>query len=73
MERLELLEEFNKKGVCVRRTLNGHELSPDTEPSAVIFRNVTNLTQKFFLTPQEAQHRYGFAPSNRKKGKKRPC
>lgn len=69
MEKLELLEEFNKQGVCVRRTLNGHELSPDTEPSAIIFANVQSITQKFFLSPEEAKHKYGFAPSPKNRPK----
>lgn len=57
-EYLELVEEFNEKGVCIRRTINGCELPPDTEPSVVIFKNLKNVVQKKYMTPEEVKNRY---------------
>lgn len=57
-QKIEIVEEYNQEGVCVRRTANGIELPADTEPSAVIFMDVSSLTQKFYMTPEEAKHRF---------------
>ena len=55
---IELLEEYNEKGVCIKKTINGFEFPPDKEPSAVLLRNVKTLTQKFYLTKEEAKEIY---------------
>jgi len=65
-ERIELLEEYNPEGICVKRTINGFELPTDKEPSVAIFKNISSITQKFYLTREEAEHKYGFIPSKYK-------
>lgn len=52
---IDLFEEYNQEGVVVRRTLNGIEVSPDKEPSVVIFRNCRSVTTKKFMTPKEVE------------------
>lgn len=59
IDKLELLEEYNLKGVCIKRTINGVDLPADKDPSIAIFKNVSSITQKFYLTPEEAKNRYG--------------
>jgi len=58
-ETLEMIEEYNSNGVCVKRTINGFDLPPDKEPSVVIFRNLKSITQKFYMTKEEARQRFG--------------
>lgn len=60
---LEMVEEYNPEGVCIKRTINGYELPPDTEPSVVIFKELSSVTQKFYMTPEEAKHRFGYLAS----------
>jgi len=57
-EKLEMFEEYNKDGVCIKRTINGHELPADTEPSIQIFNGCSSITQKFYMTPEEAKERF---------------
>lgn len=59
METVELIEEYDSNGVCVKRSINGHELPADTEPSIQIFKNVSSVTQKFYLTKEEVKQRWG--------------
>ena len=59
-EKLELVEEYNQQGVCVRRTINGHELPADKEPSVVIFKNVESISQKFYSTTEETKQRHDY-------------
>ena len=56
---LELYEEYNQDGVCIRRTINGIDLPADTEPSIQILVNCTALTQKKYMTKEEVRHIYG--------------
>ena len=56
---LELYEEYNQAGVCVKRTINGIDLPADTEPSVQIFKECTSLTQKKYMTKEEVKHIYG--------------
>lgn len=60
----ELVEEYNREGVCVKRTINGYELPPDVLPSVQIFVDRTSLTHKFYMTPEETKHKYGYLPIN---------
>ena len=60
MKLLELKEEYNKEGICVRRTINGYELPPDKQPSVIILKNLTSVSQKFYLTEKEAEVRFGY-------------
>ena len=62
---LEMIEEYNPEGVCIKRTINGYDLPPDTEPSIAIFKNLSSVTQKFYMTPEEAKHRFGYVNSNK--------
>jgi len=57
---LEMLEEYNPQGVCIKRSINGYSLPADKTPSVVIFKNVKSLTQKFYLTKEEAKLRYNY-------------
>lgn len=59
MDRLEMTEEYNEKGICVKRSINGHELPADTEPSVVILKNLTSVNQKMLLTKEEVKNIYG--------------
>lgn len=58
MEMVELFEEYNEKGVCVKRTINGIEIPADTEPSIEILMNCRSITHKRFMTPKEAKELY---------------
>jgi hypothetical protein len=58
MEKLEMIEEYNKDGICVKRTINGYDLQSDTEPSIQIFKACSSISRKFFLTPEEVKERY---------------
>lgn len=60
MNKLEMFEEYNKDGVCIRRTINGYELPPDTEPSIQIFKECSSMTQKFYMTEEEAKERFNY-------------
>lgn len=60
METLDLIEEYNPEGVCIRRTINGYELPSDTEPSIQIFRQLNSVTTKKYLTKEEAKHIYNY-------------
>lgn len=57
---LELVEEYNPQGICIKRTINGFELPPDKEPSIAIFKDFSSLTQKFYMTEQEAKERFNY-------------
>lgn len=59
MEIYELYEEYNRDGVCTKRTINGFELPHDTEPSVQILTNVDCISQKRYLTKEEVKQRYG--------------
>ena len=65
-DKIELLEEYNEKGICVKRTINGFELPADKEPSVVFFGDVKTLTQKSYLTKEEAKERYRLTSLNNK-------
>lgn len=56
---LVLTETYNPNGVCVERNVNGYPLSPDTEPSVVIWQNCDWMTRKSYMTPEEVKNRYG--------------
>lgn len=56
---LELYEEYNQDGVCVKRTVNGIALSADIEPSVQILKECAWLTQKKFMTREEVKNIYG--------------
>ena len=57
---LELVEEYNQLGICIKRSINGVNLPSDTKPSVVILKNITSITQKFYLTQEEAKEKYGY-------------
>lgn len=61
MDKLEMIEEYNKDGVCVKRTINGYELPADTEPSIQIFNRCSSIAQKFYMTPKEAQEKFNLS------------
>lgn len=63
MDKLEMVEKYNKDGVCISRTINGFELPTDTEPSVQIFKNLESVTQNFYMTPREAQERFNYSPN----------
>jgi hypothetical protein len=55
-ELFEMILEYNKDGVCIKRTINGYELPPDTEPTIQILKNCYSITRKFYLTEKESEH-----------------
>lgn len=57
-EVLEMIEEYNKDGICIKRTVNGFELPADTEPSVQIFKNLHSVSQEFYMTKEEFNNKY---------------
>jgi hypothetical protein len=57
---IELFEEFDNDGVCIKRTANGIELPTDIEPSMYIdLEKISSVSQKFFMTKAHFEQRYG--------------
>ena len=63
MNTLDLIEEYNQEGVCIKRTINGFDLPSDTEPSIQIFRNLNSITTKKYMSKEEAEYIYGYKPT----------
>ena len=64
--KLEMIEKYNEKGVCIERSINGYKLEPDTEPSIQIFKNISSIEQHFFLTPEQARQTYNYKLNNKR-------
>lgn len=57
MQKVEITETYNKDGVCVKRTANGVELEPDTQPSVVFLnKDFIEITRKTLMTEEEFKH-----------------
>ena len=63
-EFIELIEYYDKNGICTERTANGIDLPPDTEPSIVILKDdvnwakVNRVKQKTLITMEEFEKRF---------------
>lgn len=60
-EILEIIEEYNQDGICIKRTINCLELPPDKEPSIKIFVDLCTgtITQKFYMSKNQVKNKFG--------------
>ncbi len=55
---LQIVEEYNKDGICIKRTINGYKLPADKEPSIQIWKNCSSITQKFYMSKEDVKNKY---------------
>jgi hypothetical protein len=58
MEKINIVEYFNKEGVCIKRTTNGIDLPADTEPSVFFMEDVKWAEQRTTMTKEEFNNRF---------------
>jgi len=61
---VELSEEYNKEGVCVKRSINGQDIPHDKHPSVVFMgediKSANCIKTKKYMTPMQANKVYGY-------------
>jgi len=61
---VELSEEYNKEGVCVKRAINGVSVPHDEHPSVLFvgkdIKSATCIKTQKYMTPMQANKVYGY-------------
>jgi hypothetical protein len=57
-ERVNITEYYDKDGICRKRTANGIDLPPDTEPSIFIMQDIAWVEEKRYMTKQEFKNKF---------------
>ncbi len=58
-ELVNIIEYYDEKGICRKRTANGIDLPADTEPSMAYFtQDIAWVEEKLWMTQEEFKHRF---------------